>query len=149
VIGERLERNAEERTTLTAGHRVNRSSYGTIIDSAVERYFNALRQKNLSEVPFAADVEFQGPLSGKLTGAEAVKEFLTGVLPGIQGVRIHRHIIDGEYVATVLDLETSFGVIPICDTFRVVNGKLTEIRPFYDPRPIVEAMPGQNVKPTA
>jgi hypothetical protein len=61
-----------------------------------------------------------------------------------KGVRIHRHIVDGEYVATVFDFETAFGVIPICDTFRVVNGQLTEIRPFYDARPIVEARARQN-----
>ena len=117
--------------------------------AAVERYFNALKQKNLAEVPFAPDVVFEGPLSPKLTGAEAVKEFLNGILPEVQDVRIHRHIVDGEYVATVFDFETRFGVIPICDTFRVVNGQLTEIRPFFDPRPIVEAMAHQNAEPTA
>ena len=64
--------------------------------AAVERYFNALKQKNLAEVPFAPDVVFEGPLSPKLTGAEAVKEFLNGILPEVQDVRIHRHIVDGE-----------------------------------------------------
>ena len=116
---------------------------------AVERYFNGLSQKDLAEIPFAPDVVFEGPLSPKLTGVEAVKEFLNGILPAIQGVRIHRHIVDDEYVATVFDFETAFGVIPICDTFRVVNGQLTEIRPFYDPRPIVEGMARQNAEPTA
>ena len=48
--------------------------------AAVERYLNALKQKNLAEVPFAPDVVFEGPLSPKLTGAEAVKEFLNGIL---------------------------------------------------------------------
>ena len=102
-----------------------------------------------AEVPFAADVVFEGPLSPKLAGADAVKEFLNGILPAIRGIRIHRHIADGEYVATLFDMETDFGVIPICDIFRVVNGQVTHIRPFYDPRPIVEAMARQSVEPTA
>jgi limonene-1,2-epoxide hydrolase len=117
--------------------------------AAVERYFNALKDKNLADVPFAPDVVFQGPLSPKLTGSEAVTEFLNGLLPAIRGVQIHRHIADGEYVATIFELETVFGVIPVCDCFRVVNGQLKQIRPFYDPRPIVEGMAHQGVKPTA
>ena len=114
--------------------------------AAVERYFAGLTHKNLAEVPFAPDVVFEGPLTTRLTGVEAVKEFLSEILPGIQRVRIHRHIVDGEYVATMFDLEMDFGVIPVCDTFRVVNGQLTHIRPFYDPRSILEAMARQRVQ---
>jgi len=54
----------------------------------------------------------------------------------IKDVRTKQHIVEGEYVATLFDLDTTFGVIPIFDCFRVVNGELTQIRPFYDPRPI-------------
>lgn len=117
--------------------------------AAVERYFHALAHKNLADVPFASDVVFEGPLSPRLSGVEAVKEFLHSILPVIQGVQIRRHIADGEYVATVFDLETAYGVVPVCDTFRVVNGQLTEIRAFYDPRPILEAMARLRVESTA
>ena len=101
--------------------------------AAVERYFNALKDKNLAEVPFAPDVVFEGPLSPKLTGAEVVREFLNGILPGIRGIHIQRHIAEGEFVATIFDMETDFGVIPMCDTFRIVNGQVAQIRPFFDP----------------
>jgi len=43
-------------------------------------------------------------------------------------------------VATRFELATPFGPIDVFDRFRVVNGLLAEIRPFYDPRPIVEGM---------
>ena len=117
--------------------------------AAVERYFSALRDRNLADVPFAANVVFEGPLSPKLHGVEAVKEFLHSILPVIKDVRLHRHVADGEYVATVFDLETAFGVVPVCDTFRVVNGQLTDIRAFYDPRPILEAMARQRAESPA
>ena len=102
----------------------------------VEGYLDGLRDKDLSGVAFASDITFESPLSPRLTGRQAVIDFLTGLFPVIRDVRIRQHIVEGEYVATLFDLDTTFGVIPIFDCFRVVNGELAQIRPFYDPRPI-------------
>ena len=106
---------------------------------AVESYLNGLKNKDLNNVQFAPDVTFESPLSPKLEGKEQVIEFLTGLFPVINDIRIQRHIAEGEYVATVFDLDTVFGVIPVFDCFRVTNGLLKEVRPYYDPRPITEA----------
>lgn len=38
------------------------------------------------------------------------------------------------------ELQTPFGRIEVFDRFRVVNGLLAEIRPYYDPRAITEGM---------
>jgi len=116
--------------------------------AVVERYLHALTDKNLADVPFAADVTFQGPLAPKLTGVEAVVDFLREMLPSIVDIRVERHIADGEYVATLFELETTFGVIPVCDCFQVVSGQLKQIRPFYDPRRILEGMARQRVEET-
>lgn len=102
----------------------------------VEGYLDGLRKKDLSEVAFAPDVTFESPLSPKLNGEQAVAAFLTGLFPAIRDIRVKRHIMEGEYVATVFDFDTTFGVIPVFDCFRITNGKLKEIRPYYDPRPI-------------
>ena len=48
---------------------------------------------------------------------------------------VRDHIADGEFVASRFDLDTPFGRIEAFDRFRVVNGFLAEIRPYYDPRP--------------
>ena len=104
--------------------------------NVVEAYLDGLKRKDLSTVAFASDVTFESPLSPKLIGQQAVADFLSGLFPAIKDVRVKQHIIEGEYVATLFDLDTTFGVIPIFDCFRVVNGLLTQIRPFYDPRPI-------------
>ena len=69
-------------------------------------------------------------------GSLAVVDFLSGLFPAIKDIRVKQHIVEGEYVATVFDFDTTFGVIPVFDCFRVSNGKLIQIRPFYDPRPI-------------
>lgn len=106
---------------------------------AVESYLDGLRRKDLSQVPFAPSVSLESPLSPRIVGIKAVTEFLTGMFPAIRDVRARQHIVENDYVATRFDLDTTFGVIPVFDCFRVVNGLIQEVRPFYDPRPITEA----------
>jgi limonene-1,2-epoxide hydrolase len=105
---------------------------------AVEAYLNGLGSKDLSAAPFHPDVDFEGPLGPPVKGAAALREFLTGFFPLINGVKIVRHIVDGEWCATPFSFDTRFGVIAIMDCFRVVDGQIVSIRPYYDPRAIVE-----------
>jgi hypothetical protein len=84
-------------------------------------------------------VTFESPLSPRVVGVKAVSELLTGMFPVIKGIRVRRHIVENEYVATRFDLDTTFGEIPVFDCFRVANGLIQEVRPFYDPRPITNA----------
>jgi len=106
---------------------------------AVESYLAGLRGKDLDTVPFAPSVSFESPLSPRIVGVKAVTEFLKGLFPAIKDIRVLRHVVENEWVATRFDLDTTFGVIPVFDCFRVANGLIQEIRPFYDPRPITGA----------
>jgi catechol 2,3-dioxygenase-like lactoylglutathione lyase family enzyme len=102
--------------------------------AAVQAYFDGLRRKNVDQVPFAPGVVFQGPLGPELRGADAVRQFLRGVLPIIQDIRVLQHLSQGGHVGTRFELETIYGVIPAFDWFHVVNDQIVEARPFYDPR---------------
>jgi limonene-1,2-epoxide hydrolase len=104
---------------------------------AVEAYMNALKQKDLSLAPFADEVEFEDPLSGKNTGAENFRAFLSGFLPAINDVRILSHVCEDDCVVTHWEVDAVFGIIPILEKFRVRDGKIVEAFGFYDPRPIV------------
>jgi glyoxylase I family protein len=108
--------------------------------SAVDAYFNGLRDRNVDAVPFASNVRFEGPLGPPLEGAEAVRQFLKGVFPIIQDVRVQRTLSDGEYVGVRFELDTVYGIIPAFDWFHIVDGAIVEARPYYDPRPITSAM---------
>jgi glyoxylase I family protein len=104
--------------------------------AAVQAYFDGLRQKSVDQIPFAPGVVFQGPLGPELRGADAVRQFLRGVFPIIQDVRVLQHLSQGAYVGTRFELDTIYGVIPGFDWFHVVNDQIFEARPFYDPRPL-------------
>ena len=106
----------------------------------VEAYLKALQTGQLDTVPFADTVTFESPLAPRVTGRDAVIEALRGILPAVKGVTVRDHVSDGELVATRFELETPFGPIEVFDRFRVVNGLLAEIRPYYDPRVITNAM---------
>ncbi len=106
----------------------------------VEKYLDALQTGNLHDVPLAPDVTFESPLTPKVTGRDQVLDALRALLPAVLGVDIRDHVADGEYVASRFTLKTPFGRIEVLDRFRVVDGLLAEIRPYYDPRAITEGM---------
>ena len=104
--------------------------------AAVEAYLGCFESKDLSKAPLAEDVTFQGPLVGALTGLRSVKGFLASILPMVKGVRVKQHIVEGNYVATVFDMETTHGVDHVFDRIEVVDGEIKDIQTFYYPRPL-------------
>ena len=54
----------------------------------------------------------------------------------IKGVRVKQHIVEGNYVATVFDMETTHGVDHVFDRIEVVDGEIKDIQTFYYPRPL-------------
>ena len=93
----------------------------------------------LQDYPFAEDVSYESPLTPKRTGPEAIA-FLAALFPLMRGADVHQHIVEGEYVATVFQLRTPNGVTTVFDKFRVVDGQLKEINPYYDPGVLNEAV---------
>lgn len=102
----------------------------------VEDYLTGLRTKDLGRVAFAPDVCFEGPTTPPLYGVEVLVRFLSAQFPAIRDVRVKQHLVDGDYVATVFDFDTVYGVIPVFDLFHVVHGKLQHIQPYFDPSPL-------------
>jgi len=92
--------------------------------AVVESYLDGLARKDLSSVPFAPGMTFEGPLMPKLAGRETILGFLTSILPLIRGIEIKQHIVDGNYVATVFDMETINGVDHVIDLCLVVGGEI-------------------------
>ena len=101
--------------------------------AVVEAYLKGLAGKNISKVPFAMDVTFEGPRVPPLAGRQAVFGFLTMILPAIKNIEI-KHIVEGDYVATVFDMETTDGTNRVFDRIRVLDGELKEIQSFYYPQ---------------
>jgi hypothetical protein len=95
--------------------------------AAVEAYLGCFVTKDLSKAPF------EGPRMPKLTGRPTVFGFLTHILPMVKGIQLKQHIVEGDYVATIFDMETVNGVDHVCDRIHVVDGEIKAIRAFYYP----------------
>jgi hypothetical protein len=106
--------------------------------AAVEAYLDCFVTKDLSKMPFAEDVTFEGPLMPKLTGRATVLGFLAHILPMVRGIQLKQHIVEGDYVATVFDMETVNGVDRIFDRIHIVDGQIKSIHAFYYPEAIPE-----------
>ncbi len=102
--------------------------------AVVEAYLDCFATKDLSKVPLAEDVTFEGPLVPKLTGRQTIKGFLSSILPMIQGIQLKQHIVEGDYVATVFDMATVNGVNHVFDWIHVVDGEIKGIHTFYYPK---------------
>jgi len=103
-----------------------------------ETYLEAIRTKDPTKALFAPEVTLQFPLSPrKIVGRESVIEYVLSLLPGIDDVKLERHMTGGEYVATLWEAQTVWGNVPICSVFRIAAGLIQEIRSFWDPRPVM------------
>ena len=107
--------------------------------AVVESYIHGLGNGDFSAVLFADDVSYESPLTERRVGDDAIG-FLSGLFPIMRGAEILQHIVEGEYVATVFRLRTPNGETLIFDKFKVVDGKLKEINPYYDPSVLNEAV---------
>jgi uncharacterized protein DUF4904 len=107
--------------------------------AAVEAYLDCFATKDLSKVPFAEDVTFEGPRMPKLTGRQVILGFLTSILPMVKGIKLKQHIVEGDYVATVFDMETVNGVDHVFDRIHIVDGEIKGIHAFYYPQEAPEA----------
>jgi SnoaL-like protein len=101
--------------------------------AAVEAYLDCFISKDLSNVPLAEDVTFEGPRMPKLTGRPTVFGFLSHILPMVKRIQLKQHIVEGDYVATIFDMETVNGVDHVCDRIHVVDGQIKAIHAFYYP----------------
>jgi len=101
--------------------------------AVVEAYLDCFATKDLSRVSFAEDVTFEGPRMPKLTGRATVLGFLTQILPMVRGIELKQHIVEGDYVASIFDMETVNGVDHVFDRIHIVGGKIKSIHAFYYP----------------
>ena len=109
--------------------------------AVVTAFLKAFKEKQLSDAPLAPRLSYESPLTGEpIRGRDHVIRFLNVYVPIIKDIRAIRHIADADYVATVLQADTTFGSIPLVYVFHVVLGEIVEIQTFYDPRGFLEQM---------
>jgi limonene-1,2-epoxide hydrolase len=109
--------------------------------AVVEAYLEGLQKQDLSEVPIADGILYQNPLTGEpIEGKHNVIRFLQAFLPAIQRANVVQHVAQDEHVASLVEWETTFGVLTVFHYIRIEEGIITELRSFFDPREMLERM---------
>ena len=57
----------------------------------------------------------------------------TQILPMVKGIQLKQHIVEGDYVATLFDMETANGVDHVFDRIHIVDGQIKAIHAYYYP----------------
>jgi len=56
----------------------------------------------------------------------------------VVGVNNLRAIEDGKFVCAVIEFRSKKGVmVEMCDAYRIAGGRFAEVRPYFDPSPLM------------
>lgn len=110
----------------------------TSIENTLNLYFQGLIQNDMDLLPLAEDVLFVGPTGYTIQGMVDVVPFLANTASMVTDVRVQT-VIEGDYACKITDYDwTNDATTPLAICFRVKGSKITEIRPYFDPRPILK-----------
>jgi hypothetical protein len=104
-----------------------------------EAYFRAWKDRDFDTLRsvLADNATFRGPM-GTADGGDECIDGLRGMSQMMTDIVVQKRFVDGADVLTWYDLHTNQA--PPCPTanwMHTENGKITEIRAVFDPRPLV------------
>ncbi len=100
-------------------------------------FFEALAQKDFSELPLAADIVMESPITPRLSGLDSVLEFLEGLASVTKSARVVDCIVEGNKLAVEFELETTEGRISGFECLEISDGRIKKLRPYFDSRPLL------------
>jgi len=131
-------------STITAGLQSVARGCGVIRFSAmrehviqiVEKYIDAVRSNDASELPLHPDVVCEFP-TNTYRGAASFRQGLDQFALIMKSIDVIRLVVDGEHCVAIVNIDTVFGLIPFAEHIHVSNGEIVSIRGYCDPRPML------------
>lgn len=116
----------------------NKSNRDVITD-LINRFFNALKSGDFDDCSFTPDVTLLTPfMEAPVVGKDATIEALKDISPSVGEIKIRRLVIEDEFACAIIEYKNKDGItVDMCSTHRISNGLLAEIRPYFDPRPLM------------
>ena len=101
----------------------------TELIAIADSYLDALTSRDSSGVPLAPDVTRTD--HGKLVAADA--DTIRAIIERepLGKIRSRRHLVDGEHVVVVYDLDVDEAAVYVMERFHIVDGLLRVIEPVY------------------
>jgi hypothetical protein len=102
----------------------------------VEKYIDAVRSNDASELPLHPDVVCEFP-TNTYRGAASFRQGLDQSALIMKSIDVIRLVVDGEHCVAIVNIDTVFGLIPFAEHIHVSNGEIVSIRGYCDPRPML------------
>ena len=100
----------------------------------IEAYFDGFNARDISLMPIGQDVYFKAPVNPEpVIGLETLRPFMEQVFSTFDRIVVQRIVVEEQYASVMLDYHLPGSPpIPMVDCFRVVDGKVVEILPYFD-----------------
>lgn len=110
------------------------------VSRAIEAYFRGLESGNTSGIPFTDDVRFYGvDMDEPVTGRDAVADHLSTYGPRIESLDVRLTVVESNHAFAIFRWREKTGIeVEICDYFELHAGRISCIKPYFDPRPFIE-----------
>lgn len=113
----------------------------------IETFIKGVEIQSTDIMPLADDVSLIGPLTSGQTyvGKLALVAFFKDIFPKfkIVSTKIEQHFTKDNIVCTLWEANfVPTATLKICDYFEIRNKQITVIRPYFDPRPLLNILSG-------
>jgi hypothetical protein len=79
------------------------------------------------------DLEFEGPIAGKRTGAAGFCQGVKGFIATVSDIVVIQEVHGADGSAVLYDAHMPDGIVRLAEFFRLHNGKISTLRIHYDP----------------
>ena len=109
----------------------------------VERYSRALGDRDFTAARglLADDLRFEGPID-RFERADDYVQAISALYGMVRGVEHQATIAQGDQVAVFYLLDTPVAKAPVAEWYTVRDGRIAQLRAYFDARPFAEAPPG-------
>lgn len=104
----------------------------------VEAYYDILKGGTASfdtgrlRAILAPDLVFEGPIAGRVVGAERFIKGVSGFVETVRSLIIEEQVHAGDLVATLYDAEMPGGIVRFAEFFQIGDNKIQSLRLLYD-----------------
>lgn len=106
----------------------------------VDRYNRALAARDFTaaRAQLADNLRFEGPID-RFEKADDYIKAITGLYGMVKGVEHQATIAEGENVAVFYLLDTPVAKAPVAEWYTVRDGKIVQLRAYFDARPFARS----------
>ncbi|MBN6054142.1 nuclear transport factor 2 family protein, partial [Nonomuraea sp. RK-328] len=104
-------------------------AYYRVLTGGIENY-----EDGRDLVPLLADdLDFEGPIAGRVTGADRFRQGVRGFIANVSGIDLIQEVNGPDGTAVLYDAHLPKGVVRLAEFFTIADGRIRRLRLQYDP----------------